>query len=102
MADKKPITKKPYVVVRTYSAGVHTGELVSQKGKEVVLKNARRIWYWKGATSLSQLAMEGIRNPSECKFAQPVDCITLTEAIEIITCKPEAVKCIKAVPEWKS
>jgi len=98
---EKSKKENPYVVVRTYSAGVHTGELVSQKGKEVVLKNSRRIWYWKGATTLSQLAMEGVKYPDECKFAQPVDSITLTEAIEIIPCKPEAVKNIKAVPEWK-
>ena len=35
-----------YVVVRTYSAGVHSGYLESQNGKEVVLSSARRLWYW--------------------------------------------------------
>lgn len=44
-----------YVVVRTYSAGVHAGELVSQNGKEVTLKNARRIWYWRGANTLHEI-----------------------------------------------
>lgn len=41
-ASKKITPKRPYVVVRTYSAGVHCGELVSRKGQEVVLANARR------------------------------------------------------------
>ena len=52
--------KEKYVIVRTYSAGVHAGTLVSQKGKEVVLMNTRRIWYWKGAASLSEMAVSGV------------------------------------------
>ena len=89
-----------YVVVRTFSAGVFAGELVRRDGKEVELKNARRLWYWSGAASLSQLAMEGVKNPSECKFPCPVDSITLSEAIEIIPMRPEAVKSISEVPVW--
>ena len=45
-------------MVRTYSAGVFLGTLKSREGKEVVLKDARRMWYWDGAASLSQLATE--------------------------------------------
>lgn len=92
--------KSKYVVVRTYSAGVFAGELVSRKGKEVKLKNARRIWYWKGAASLSQLAVDGVKNPDECKFAMPVT-IELTEAIEIIDTTKKAKKCIEGVPVWR-
>jgi hypothetical protein len=49
---------KKTVIVRTYTAGVFMGDLESRTGQEVVLTNARRIWYWSGAASLSQLAME--------------------------------------------
>ena len=49
--------KKRYVIVRTHSAGVFAGNLLSRKGKEVVLTNARRLWYWIGAASLSELAV---------------------------------------------
>jgi len=94
--------KVKYVVVRTYSAGVHAGELVSRKGKEVVLKNARRIWYWKGAASLSELAMYGVKCPDECKFSVPVGEITLTEAIEIIATTKDGEKNIRAVPKWRA
>jgi len=90
-----------FVLVRTYSAGVHVGELLSQIGKEVVLKNARRIWYWDGAASLSQLAMEGTSKPENCKFPCEVQEITLTEAIEIIPCTDKAIKSIKDVKIWK-
>ena len=47
--------KNRYVIVRTYSAGVFAGELVSRKGKEVVIKNARRLWYWTGAQLIRAL-----------------------------------------------
>ena len=57
-----------YVVVRTYSAGVHAGYLKSKEGKNVVLENTLRLWYWRGAASLSQVAGSGITNPNDCKF----------------------------------
>lgn len=89
------------VLVRTYSAGVHVGTLASRDGKEVVLTNARRIWYWTGAASLSQLATEGTKDPKNCKFPCPVEQILLTEAIEIIPLTPAAQQSIDAVPVWK-
>ena len=90
-----------YVIVRTYSAGVFAGELVAKVGKEVTLENARRLWYWSGASSLSQLAMEGVKNPNQCKFPIEVSKIILTEAIEILDVTPEAKKSIASVPIWK-
>ena len=93
--------KKPYVIVRTYSAGVFAGTLENREGKEVTLSNARRLWYWEGAASLSQLAMEGVKKPESCKFPQEVDEILLTEAIEILSVTPEAQSNISKVPVWK-
>ena len=92
---------KRYVIVRTYTAGVFAGELVSRKGQEVVLKNARRIWYWSGAASLSQLAMEGTSDPNNCKFPCEVSRVELIQAIEIIDVTEKAKESIKAVPVWK-
>jgi len=103
-----PVTKTPkkdgmkYVIVRTYSAGVHAGYLKSRKGKEVTLVNSRRLWYWKGAASLSQLAMEGVKYPEECKFPIEVDSLDLIEAIEVIDCTEKARKSIKEVPVWSA
>lgn len=101
MLVKKKVQKKNYVIVRTYSAGVFAGDLVSKKGKEVVLKNVRRLWYWKGASSLSQLAQEGVKYPLECKFPIEVSRIQLTEAIEILDATDVAKESIKNVPVWK-
>ena len=93
--------KGKYVIVRTYSAGVFAGNLVSRKGQEVVLSNARRLWYWTGAASLSQLANSGSSSPSTCKFPAPVTRVELLQAIEILDVTTEAEKNIKAVPEWR-
>ena len=93
--------KLKYVIVRTYSAGVFAGELKSRNGREVVLLNARRIWYWAGAASLSQLAMEGTKKPNDCKFPCEVSRIELLEAIEILYVTSRAEKSIKEVPIWK-
>ncbi len=90
-----------YVIVRTYSAGVFAGVLSTKDGKEVVLTDARRLWYWSGAASLSQLANEGVKKPLECKFPAPVKSVILTEAIEILLVTPQAKKSIKGVPEWR-
>jgi hypothetical protein len=89
-----------YVIVRTYSAGVFAGFLQSRSGKEVVLTNARRLWYWKGAASLSQLAMRGTSNPAGCKFPVAVDRVELLEAIEILDCTDAARQSIESVPVW--
>lgn len=94
--------QKPYVIVRTYSAGCFAGILESREGKEVVLSDARRLWYWAGAASLSELAVRGTSRPHDCKFPCPVTSITLTEAIEIIDVSPEAEKSIRGVKEWKA
>jgi hypothetical protein len=88
-------------MVRTFSAGVFAGTIVSQKGKEIHLKNARRIWYWSGAATLSQLAMEGTTDFKNCKFPMEVKEIFLTEVIEIIPITPKARKSIASVPIWK-
>ena len=89
-----------YVIVRTYSAGVFAGELTKRDGKEVTLKNARRLWYWAGAASLSELAQRGTSKPAQCKFPVEVAQIILTEAIEILSVTVEARISIENVPIW--
>lgn len=90
-----------YCMVRTYSAGVFAGYIESRNGKEAVLRNARRIWKWDGAASLSQLATDGTSNPTNCKFPIAVDKVILTEVIEIIPITEKAKKSIEGVPVWK-
>lgn len=88
-------------IIRTYSAGVFIGIVVEREGKEVTVKDARRLWYWDGAATLSQLAIDGTSKPKNCKFPAPVPEVLLTEAIEFIPATEAAIASIAAVPEWK-
>ncbi len=100
-ATAEPKDGMPYVLIRTYSAGVHCGYLKSKEGKEVVLLEAIRLWKWVGASACSQLAMEGVKNPEKCQFEMPTNKVTLTEAIEIHEMTESAEKSIKGVKSWK-
>lgn len=89
------------VIIRGDRSGVEFGELVEQNGSVVTLKNARRLWYWAGAASMSQLAMDGTKRPQDCKFTVTVSSITILDAVEIIPCTDKAIKSIEEVDEWK-
>lgn len=89
------------VIVRGNRSGVFFGTLVHREGCEVTLNNCRRLWYWDGAASISQLATEGTKIPEKCKFTVTVESITILDAIEIIPCTKEAIKSIEYVKVWK-
>jgi|SRR5215831_619597 len=100
---KKTVSlRSNYKIVRTQSAGVFAGEVIRRNGKEVELKDARRLWYWDGAASLSQLAMEGVSKPDDCKFPPAVDFVVLTEAIEILDTTVVARRSIESVAPWRA
>ena len=90
-----------FKIFRTQSAGVFAGFLKSRNGMEAVVTNARRIWYWSGAASLSQLAVDGTAKPNECKFPVPISEITLTQVIEILDVTEKAKMSIDGVAVWK-
>ena len=77
------------------------GTLADHEGQTVVLENCRRLWYWDGAASISQIARDGVKSPRSCKFTVTVDKIAILDAIEILPATAEAEVSIKAVPEWK-
>ncbi len=91
-----------YVIVRTYSAGVFAGYLESRNGQEVVMRQARRIYYWDGAASLSQLAMSGTSKPQNCKFPEAVERVELLQAIEILDVTEKAKESIASVSIWRA
>ena len=97
-----PVDGMPYVIARTYSAGVFAGYLKGRNGQEVTLVNARRLWKWAGAASLSEMANRGTKKPNDCMFPAPVISVILLQTIEIITCTESARISIQGVPEWKA
>ena len=76
-------------LIRTYSAGVHIGDVVVVNDMEVHLTNALRLWKWEGGgLSLSSIANNGIKGGRLNKTEE----VYLTNVIEIIptTAKAEA------------
>jgi len=96
--------KEKFYIVRTYSAGVWFGNIKKLEGTVAILTNARRLWSWSGAASLSQLAVEGSKKPTACKFTVTItdeDGVYLPQVIEALPCTEAAVLNINSVPEWK-
>ena len=89
------------VIVRGDRSGVFFGTLAGKEGTDVKLTGCRRLWYWDGACSISQLAVDGTKDPECCKFTVTVDEICILDAIEIIPCTDKAIKSIEGVKEWK-
>ena len=99
--NAKTLKGKKYVIARTYSAGVFAGYLEKRVGKEATLLQARRLWQWAGAASLSQMAMEGTKSPENCKFPCEVIRVELTEVIEVLDVTEKARLSIANVPIWQ-
>lgn len=89
------------VIIRADRAGVFYGTLSEKEGTEVELTDFRRIWYWDGAASISELALSGVTKPDNWKFSVTVPSIIVTGVIEIIPCSDKAVSSIESVPVWK-
>lgn len=89
------------VIVRGDRSGVFFGTLTEKDGQEVKLEKCRRLWYWDGAASISQLAVDGVSAPGNCRFTVTVDEIEILDAIEIIPCTDKAIESIEGVREWK-
>lgn len=94
--------KGTYVIVRSVNAGVFAGTLATEPGGEVTLSGARRLWYWDGAASLSELAVSGVSKPSRCKFPAEVSSVFVRDVCEILAVSEEAQKSIAEVPVWSA
>ena len=91
-------------IIRTNRAGVFYGTIAEYDNvnREVTIKDCRRLWYWSGAASLSQLATEGVKRQYDCKFTVVVPEMVVMEVIEIIPCNNDAIKIIEGVRAWKN
>ena len=90
----------PFVIVRSYGAGVFAGYLKEQKDQEVTLLDSIRLWQWFGA-SLSQLSQEGTPDASKCKFAMTEIEKKVLQVIEITHCTEKARINLQTVKQWK-
>ncbi len=101
MPTKKK-TAERYVVIRSARAGCFAGVLAAGGIGTATLTNCRRLWYWAGAASLSQLAVEGTSKPRDCKFPIAVPTQEIGEVIEVIDATPQARESIEAVQVWRA
>ena len=91
----------PAVIVRSPSAGVFAGYLVEQKERVVKLLGCRRIWYWSGAFTLSEMSKDGVSKPNDCKFSDIVDEHLILDASEVIYMTQKSAKQIFSIPPKK-
>ena len=98
----KDLTGKK-VIIRADRAGVFFGTLADYDRANgiVEINNCRRLWYWSGAASLSQLANDGVKSPRACKFTQVVESMQIAGVIEVLPCTDAAIKCIEEVAVWQ-
>lgn len=101
--EAKSLDGKPFVIVRSTTASPFFGYLEKEDevNKTVILVNARRIYEWYGAATLSQLAESGTSQPDKCKFPAPVK-VKISNVHEIYYATGEAQKCLEAVKVWKA
>ncbi|MEZ4610577.1 MAG: hypothetical protein R2838_10090 [Caldilineaceae bacterium] len=85
-----------YCIVRCYGAGVHAGIVQSVDDKNVILSEASRIWQWKGAFTLTNVAKNGVTGG---RVAGPLESIALTDAIEIIPATRKCRESLEALHE---
>jgi len=90
-----------YCIIRCDRAGVFAGYVDEEKGQECVVYEARRLWYWNGAASTSQLAVDGVNKPDDCKFPVALKKIKLKDVIEITPTTSKAQKSIANVKTWE-
>ena len=95
-----------YVICRGYYSGVHAGVMEKIEGDWIYLRNARRVCYWSGAASLSELAVHG-PNPAKAGASKicavvPRQRIKLSDVCEVIVCEPAGEKWLREVPVWRA
>jgi hypothetical protein len=91
-------------LVRSYGAGVYYGEIKKKEqtisGLVVTMTNARRVWCWWGAATLSQLSVDGTSQPDKCQFPCKVSEVELQNVVEILPLTEKALKSLEAVKIW--
>lgn len=88
-------------IVRCDRSGVFFGTIEEMEGQQARISNVRNLWRWEGAASVMQLASEGPKYPSDCKFTISVSEIVATDVILVIPCTDEAINKIESVEPWK-
>ena len=89
------------VIARIDRAGVFHGTLDYIDNEIIRLKDARRIYFWEGALSVTDIAARGI---SCGKLTFPVTTVEFMsdKIVELNECSAEATKSIESIKPWKN
>lgn len=85
-------------IVRSYDAGVYFGTVTNVDGETVRMENVRNIWSWEGASCLSQIANDGIRDG---KISPVVKSMVLNRCCQIISCTDKAIINLEKIKIWE-
>lgn len=100
MSTKSELINKT-VIARIERAGVFMGVLDYIDGDIVRLKDVRRIYYWEGALSVTDMAVNGITS-GKVTVAVGVAEFNRSALVEINECTEKAVEKIKTIAPWRA
>ena len=89
------------IIARIERAGVFHGTLDYIDNEIIRLKDVRRIYYWNGALSVTDIAAKGITGG---KVTVPVSTVEFMsdKIVELNECSDESTKSIEAIKPWKN
>lgn len=94
-----------FYIIRAANAGVFLGKIEHLENGTALCNSIRRLYYWSGALDVTQIALEGVRNPVYCKFSVQLtqkDKSTIFNVIEFHPASETALSSINSVKPWKS
>lgn len=97
--------KDKFYIIRCDKAGVFMGKISFVDGHTIGVNALRRLYYWKGALDVTQLAKSGVSQPRQCKFSEQLaesDLSILNNLVEFHPMTDEAVNSLNNVPAWKN
>lgn len=101
---KQNMNKEQFHIVRAEKAGVFLCKIAGVDGQTYSVTNIRRLYYWSGALDVSMIALEGVTNPSACKFSVQLgdeDLSTIHNVVESHPVSEKALAIINKIAPWK-
>jgi hypothetical protein len=90
------------IIARIDRAGVFHGTLAAKDAETTTMTDVRRIYYWRGALSVTDMSVTGVKAGSKVTVpAKRVEFET-AKVIELIECTDKASKSIESIEPWKA
>ena len=90
------------IIARIERAGVFHGVLDYKDAEITRMTHVRRIYYWQGALSVTDMAVNGISAASKVTVPASVVEFDTPQVVELIECSNEASQVIENITPWKA